>query len=234
MRRAWFGMVVGLVLAVGAQAAVPPRTINGRVVGVTDGDTLRLLTADHHLLRVRLTEIDAPEHDQPWGQRAKQALSALAFGRNVRVVTPGQDRYGRTLGRIYVGDQDVNAALVRQGAAWAYRDYLTDRRFLGWEAAARGAHLGLWGNSASATPPWDWRRAERHPGAEPRRFVVRASALPPRSGSPERSPGAFSCESKRYCREMTSCAEARFYLARCGLHRLDGDGDGVPCESLCR
>ena len=43
----------------------------------------------------------------------------------------------------------------------------------------------------------------------------------------------FTCGPKRYCREMTSCAEARFYLYQCGLRRLDGDSDGVPCEMIC-
>ena len=46
-------------------------------------------------------------------------------------------------------------------------------------------------------------------------------------------PSEFRCGSKRYCREMTSCAEARHYLDQCGLSRLDGDNDGVPCESIC-
>jgi hypothetical protein len=44
---------------------------------------------------------------------------------------------------------------------------------------------------------------------------------------------AQTCGSKRYCKEMSSCAEARFYLEQCGLTRLDGDSDGSPCENLC-
>lgn len=44
---------------------------------------------------------------------------------------------------------------------------------------------------------------------------------------------AFSCDGRHLCRQMRSCAEARFFLEVCGVSRLDGDGDGVPCESLC-
>ena len=43
-----------------------------------------------------------------------------------------------------------------------------------------------------------------------------------------------SCGAKSYCKEMKSCAEARHYLKDCGLAKLDKDGDGVPCESLCK
>ncbi|WP_245797022.1 excalibur calcium-binding domain-containing protein [Haemophilus paracuniculus] len=43
----------------------------------------------------------------------------------------------------------------------------------------------------------------------------------------------LKCGGKRYCSDMNSCAEAKFYLRQCGLRRLDRDGDGVPCESLC-
>ena len=43
-----------------------------------------------------------------------------------------------------------------------------------------------------------------------------------------------TCGDKRYCGQMTSCAEAMFYYRSCGVTRLDGDGDGIPCESLCR
>ena len=45
----------------------------------------------------------------------------------------------------------------------------------------------------------------------------------------------YSCDDgKRYCKEMDSCAEAKFYLNQCGVSRLDRDNDGIPCESICR
>jgi endonuclease YncB( thermonuclease family) len=195
--------------------------LSGRVVGVTDGDTITVLTVAHKQVRVRLAEIDAPEKDQPWGQRSKALMSELVFGKPVTIQTSGQDQYGRTLGRVYVGPTNVNAEMVRRGAAWAYRAYLTDRSLVTVETEARQAHLGLWSLPNSQTiPPWDWRRGQRTTQ------VVRA----PRSVS---SAGA-QCGAKRYCRQMTSCAEAEFYLRTCRVSSLDGDHDGIPCETLCR
>lgn len=144
--------------------AFAPATITGRVVGVTDGDTVRVLTPAHELLKVRLTEIDAPEHSQPFGEKSKQMLSGMVFGREVHYVAGGQDRYGRTLARLYNDrGQDVSAEMVRQGGAWAFRRYLTDPTILPLEAEARRAHRGLWALQADQIkPPWEWRRDRRH------------------------------------------------------------------------
>ena len=193
--------------------------ISGRVVGVTDGDTLTLLAPGNQQFRVRLSEIDAPESGQPGGQAAKQALSALVFARQVRVSENGRDQYGRTLGRVYVDDKDVNAELVRNGSVWVYRQYLTDRSLLLLEDQARRDKRGLWSLAANQiTPPWEWRGGQRTP--------TRASR--PASAS------STTCGTKRFCREMTSCSEARHFLNACGVRTLDGDRDGVPCEALCR
>jgi|tagenome__1003787_1003787.scaffolds.fasta_scaffold20941564_2 nuclease-like protein len=80
--------------------------------------------------KVRLAEIDTPESGQPYGSRARQALSDLAFGKSARVVAQDTDRYGRMVGRVYVGSLDVNAEMVRQGAAWVYRRYSHDASLL--------------------------------------------------------------------------------------------------------
>jgi len=193
--------------------------LTGRVVAVTDGDTLTLLTPQRTQLTIRLVEIDAPEGRQPWGERSKQALSALVFSRDVRVVESGKDQYGRTLGRIYVGAVDVNAEMVRNGSAWAYRQYLTDRSLLAVEEAAKNAKRGLWSLPANQiVAPWEWRLGVPAPLA----------SFPPAQATGQ------ACGTKRYCREMTSCAEARHYLNVCGVSSLDGDRDGVPCENICR
>jgi hypothetical protein len=77
-------------------------------------------------------------------------------------------------------------------------------------------------------PPWEWRSAERNGQgrSQPIATIVPTSVNPP--------PGNFTCGGKRYCREMTSCAEARFYFSQCGVLSLDGDHDSVPCERICR
>ncbi len=58
----------------------------------------------------------------------------------------------------------------------------------------------------------------------------------PRAPAPQdrsRGGGGFTCGTRTYCTEMRSCAEAQFHFRQCGLRRLDGDRDGIPCERLC-
>lgn len=116
----------------------------GRVVGITDGDTLTLLTDQREQVRVRLSDIDTPERRQPYGDRARQELSDLAFGRRARVETRDTDRYGRMVGRVFVGSVDVSAEMVERGAAWVFRHYSRDPELPRLEAEARAARRGLW------------------------------------------------------------------------------------------
>jgi endonuclease YncB( thermonuclease family) len=134
----------------------------GRVVGIADGDTLTVLMAERDEVRVRLAEIDAPEATQPFGARAKQVLSSLAFGRTARVSVVDTDQYGRTVARLYVGTLDVNAEMVRQGAAWVYVRYSRDPVLPGLEREAQRMRLGLWAlPQAERMPPWEWRQLRR-------------------------------------------------------------------------
>lgn len=209
-------LVVLVVLAVPGHAA----TLSGLVVSIADGDTITVLV-DRQQVKVRLTEIDTPEKAQPWGSKSREALAAKVFGETVEVRSEGTDRYGRTLGRVFVDGRDVNREMIREGHAWAYRQYLKDQSLLADEDHARVNGLGLWSLPESQrTPPWEWRHAGRSSSPAP--------------VTPAASSAGFTCAGKTYCREMTSCAEARFYLTQCGLSRLDGDRDGVPCEDLCR
>jgi endonuclease YncB( thermonuclease family) len=143
-------------------AAVPAwaETLTGRVVAIADGDTLTLLTPDRRQIKVHLHGIDTPESHQPWGTRARQALSDLAFQKSVRVEVQDTDRYGRTVGRVYAGAVDVNAELVRRGMAWVYTRYNRDPALPVLEAEARAARRGLWADPRPV-PPWDWRRQQR-------------------------------------------------------------------------
>ena len=102
------------VLAISLAQAGP---ITGKVVGVSDGDTITVLTPAKESVKVRLYGIDAPESKQAFGARAKQELSGLVFGKAVRVEVVDKDRYGRTVGRVFVGDVDVNLEMVRRGFA---------------------------------------------------------------------------------------------------------------------
>ena len=207
----------------------------GKVVGISDGDTLTLLVPDgasFKQVKVRLGEIDTPERKQPYGTRAQQILSELAFNQQARVVVQDTDRYGRTVGRVYVGGTDVNAELVKQGAAWVYRQYLKDQSLLALEAEAKAAKRGLWGlPEAERCPPWDWRKKVCPTSAT---TPAPAPASPAASAPATPASGGFTCAGKRRCGEMTSCEEAKFYLTQCGVGSLDGNKDGVPCEKLCR
>lgn len=227
-----------------AQAGGDARVESGaafqaRVVGVTDGDTLTVLDAQNQQHRVRLAEIDAPERGQPWGDRSRQALSALVFGKTISVQQTDTDRYGRVVARVFADGQDVNRTMVEQGAAWAYRQHLTDETLIATEARARRARAGLWAMSdAQTVAPWEWRQGvrdgQRDTGSPT--AVARPQALfanGPRSAATG-STDQLSCSGKRYCREVSSCEEANFYLRQCGVSSLDGDGDGRPCEVLCR
>ncbi|NBU29715.1 MAG: nuclease, partial [Caulobacteraceae bacterium] len=106
--------------------------------------------------------------------------------------------------------------------AWAYLQYLTDRALLRHEAAARRGRLGLWALPTGQTvAPWAWRASRRAmTGRAPR--VTNSGGL------------TVTCGAKRVCRQMTSCAEAKAYLRQCRVLSLDGNGDGLPCNSLCR
>jgi len=194
--------------------------LDGTVVGISDGDTLTLLSAGDRRVKIRLGQIDAPERTQPWGNRSRQTLAEMVFQRTVRVQVIDIDSYGRTVGTVFLGDLDVNAEMVRRGAAWVYRRYATDERLFRLEDAARDQGLGLWSLPESQrVPPWQWRQAGR--GAE----AVISTGV---------GVADLRCGSKQYCRQMDSCEEARFFLRQCALSTLDGDHDGRPCELLCQ
>jgi endonuclease YncB( thermonuclease family) len=112
------------LLLITTPVQLPETVITARVVGVTDGDTIRALTNDNQLLRVRLRNLDAPEKGQALGQAAKQNLSKYIFGRDVELHVFGTDRYGRTLAVIMLDGVDINLQQVKDGYAWVYTKYL--------------------------------------------------------------------------------------------------------------
>ena len=89
-----------------------PGNLEGKVVRIADGDTITILV-DRTQIKVRLSDIDAPERAQDYSQRSRQALADLVFGKEVKVVTHGKDRYGRVIGDVFVGGKAVNEVMVR-------------------------------------------------------------------------------------------------------------------------
>lgn len=205
-------------------------TLDGRVVGIADGDTITVLTGDREEVRVRLANVDAPERGQPWSARSKQVLSGIIFGREVRVRQSGVDRWGRVIGHVSFEGRDVSREMVARGAAWAFRRYLTDPSLVEVEERAKRGKVGLWAlPEAETIPPWEWRRGAR--------VVEPASTDSTLRQTPQRNElsasGEFACGTKTRCSQMASCAEAEFYLRQCRLTTLDGNRDGEPCEQLC-
>lgn len=138
------------------------------VVGVTDGDTLTVRCGESPQERVRLAEIDAPERRQPFGTKAKQALSELAYGAEATVRVSSRDRYGRLIAHVVVDGRDVGWTMVEQGMAWCYEGYVKDSTCHLRQDRARATKVGLWADP-EPTPPWKWRRrgassVQSHPG----------------------------------------------------------------------
>ena len=135
-------------------------TTEGLVVKIADGDTLTLLTGSNEKIKVRLAGIDTPERKQPFGSEAKQALSKLVFQKKALIEVETKDRYGRTVGIVFVDGQNINYELVRQGMAWVYRKYTNDEILYELEAQAKTKKTGLWAD-AKPIAPWSWRKGVR-------------------------------------------------------------------------
>jgi len=151
----WFAAV-----AAAAPAGDAPR-LAGMVVGIADGDTVDL-RLDSGMIRVRLHAVDAPEHDQPYGRAARRELSRLVYLRKVEVEPIEQDQYDRLVARLWLGEMDVNAELLRRGAAWVYRRYAREPDYCTFEQEARALEYGLWGlPTIPPVAPWEWRQHEK-------------------------------------------------------------------------
>ena len=132
--------------------------ISGRIVRVLDGDTVEVLETGNRLTRIRLAGIDAPEKNQPFGQRSRKELTSMVAQRPVTITESETDRYGRLLGTVWLGMTDVNAEQIRKGLAWAYRYHGKPIRpdYAVLEAEARRQSTGLW-SAPGQTEPWCWR-----------------------------------------------------------------------------
>ena len=161
-----------LVLSALLVSIAHAETLLGRVVGVADGDTITVLDADRQQHKIRLGGIDAPEKAQPFGERSKQSLSRMVFGKDVRVEWDKRDRYGRIVGKVWVQPSDgptcpmnldTGQAQLAAGLAWWYQKYAKEQapedraRYEFEEQEARARRVGLWGD-ADPVPPWEWRR----------------------------------------------------------------------------
>jgi len=134
------------------------QTYEGKVIKVTDGDSINILH-DGKPLRIRLAEIDAPERGQPFWKKSKEALADYVAGKEVQVVEVDIDRYKRVVGQVYLGELWVNGALVRGGYAYVYPEYATSKQLYEYEAEAQESKAGIWKLPESErVKPWVWRK----------------------------------------------------------------------------
>ena len=133
----------------------------GKVIHVTDGDTIVVLTEDKEQVRVRLYGIDAPESRQPFGSKATRFVRDKAALQIVEIDERYLDRYGRTIATVHLSDgTNLNEELVRVGLAWVYTRYCDEQPMCSrWDALqqeARMNRIGLWVDK-EPVPPWQWR-----------------------------------------------------------------------------
>lgn len=160
-----FALAAAMLLAIFACNATAAR-LEGRVVGISDGDTVTVLTEENRQFKIRLSGIDAPEKKQPFGAYAKETLSRQLVGQPVVIEWSKTDRYGRIVGKIEIDGVDANLEQLLEGSAWVYTQYLRElpvedrKRYLDAERLAKAQHRGLW-RDEQPEPPWQWRRDKR-------------------------------------------------------------------------
>jgi endonuclease YncB( thermonuclease family) len=154
--------------------------ITGKVVSVSDGDTITILDSTRTQHKIRLWGIDCPEGGQDFGNKAKKFTSNLVFGKTVSITPEDTDRYGRTVGTVKIDGKSLNEELIIAGFAWVYIKYCNKPVCDQWkryEEAARRGRVGLWVQS-NAAPPWDFRRVEREGvPVEQKRVVLQSSGV---------------------------------------------------------
>lgn len=138
----------------------------GKVIKVTDGDTVNVLTGDNQTHKIRLSGIDAPEKSQAFGNKSKQALADEVDGKTVTVEFNKRDKYQRIVGKVIFNGNDVNLGQIKRGLAWHYKKYeneqdVDDRSiYANAEYLAQRDKVGLWFD-ANPIPPWDFRKQKR-------------------------------------------------------------------------
>lgn len=166
--RGW-GLLCLLILLLCGRDVAAAEIVRGMVKTVYDGDTLVLVGPGVGRLKVRLYGIDAPETrkpdapGQPYSSQSKRVLMYKVLGREITAELMDRDQYGRAVAVVRLGGRDINAEMLAEGQAWAYRRYLNGEYAVSYprlEEQARRQHRGLW-RDANPQPPWEFK----HPGS---------------------------------------------------------------------
>jgi endonuclease YncB( thermonuclease family) len=142
---------------------VNAKTIEGLVVGVSDGDTITVLDQQKNTYKIRLQGIDAPEKKQAFGEKSKQSLHDLVHGKQVRIEYDKEDKYGRIVGKITLDDLDICLQQLVLGMAWHYKKYQNEQSvpdrvvYNDAELKSKSLKLGLWAEE-TPMPPWEFRK----------------------------------------------------------------------------
>ncbi|MCD1119188.1 thermonuclease family protein [Chryseobacterium turcicum] len=92
---------------------------SAKVIGIKDGDTILVLLSDKSQKTLRLAEVDCPESGQPFGKNAKQYTSDQVFGKTIKFIQTDVDRYGRTIAKVYYGNEKyLSEEIIRAGLGW--------------------------------------------------------------------------------------------------------------------
>lgn len=133
---------------------------NCYVIKISDGDTATCLKDDKKTqVKIRFAQIDAPESKQDFGTVSKQALSDMIFNKHVDLAIEETDRYGRSVSEVFIDGVNVNKYMVKNGYAWAYKEYMTDPMYSELQATAQAGKLGLWSHK-NPMYPQDFRRKQ--------------------------------------------------------------------------
>jgi endonuclease YncB( thermonuclease family) len=166
IRRLLHNVVLSSALIAAACLSLPSfadehTAFSGKVIHVKDGDSI-IVAGDNGNEELRLSAIDCPEKDQPFGKEAKEFTESKCLNQKVSVTRLGHDRYHRTIANVTLPDgHNLSADLVRTGNAWWFRKYAPDdTEMQNLEKEARDRHFGLW-HDEHPIAPWDWRHGVR-------------------------------------------------------------------------
>jgi micrococcal nuclease len=152
-------LALSIVLCLVSISTSAAERVTGPVISIADGDTITILSPATKQIKIRFAGIDCPERGQPWGRNATEAVKALLAEELVSVDIIDTDRYGRSIGLVYVNGIELNRKLVETGNCWVYPQYAKDKKLFDLQNEAKAAKRGLWQLPENEqVAPWEWRR----------------------------------------------------------------------------
>ncbi|WP_228412863.1 MULTISPECIES: thermonuclease family protein [unclassified Chryseobacterium] len=134
---------------------------SGKVIKISDGDTITVLLKGNTQKKLRLAEVDCPENGQAFGKNAKQFTSEQVFGKTITFKETSTDRYGRSIAKIYYdNDKYLSKEVIKAGMGWWYFSYSKDDSLGKLQEKAQQKKIGLW-QDVHAVAPWEYRKMRR-------------------------------------------------------------------------